>query len=180
MSTRPWIVDDDLWALIAPLLPLWPEKSPGPRSVADRLCLQGILFVVHNDIAWQLPPPELRFGSGQTCWRRLEGWQRAGVFEQLHRILLAQLNAAGELYWSRARVDGSHIRAKLRGADTGPSPVDRRKTGSKDLPGPLQGVRGHLPSEEGRAAGCGRQISVGAGAYAVVRRVRRSTGGRCW
>lgn len=112
MSTRPWIVDDDLWALIEPLLPPWPEKSPGPRPMADRLCLQGILYVLHNDIAWQLLPLELGFGSGQTCWRRLERWQQAGVFDQLHRILLAELNAAGELDWSRACVDGSHIRAK--------------------------------------------------------------------
>ena len=131
MSTRPWIVDDDLWALIEPLLPPWPEKSPGPRPMADRLCLQGILYVLHNDIAWQLLPLKLGFGSGQTCWRRLERWQQAGVFEQLHRILLAELNAAGELDWSRARVDGSHIRAKKGEPTPGPSPVDRRKTGSK-------------------------------------------------
>ncbi|MEV0782721.1 IS5 family transposase [Streptomyces sp. NPDC050423] len=131
MSTRPWIVDDELWALIEPLLPPWPERSPGPRPVSDRLCLQGILFVLYNDIAWQLLPPELGFGSGQTCWRRLDRWQKAGVFDRLHRVLLAELNAAGELDWSRACVDGSHIRAKKGGADTGPSPVDRRKTGSK-------------------------------------------------
>ncbi|WP_443046985.1 IS5 family transposase [Streptomyces sp. HB2AG] len=130
MTTRPWIVDDDLWALIEPLLPPWPEKAPGPRSVPDRLCLQGILYVLYNDIAWQLLPLELGFGSGQTCWRRLERWQQAGVFDQLHRVLLARLHAAGELDWSRACVDGSHVRAK-RGADTGPSPVGRRKTGSK-------------------------------------------------
>ncbi|MFB7239253.1 hypothetical protein ACFCXK_31265 [Streptomyces sp. NPDC056269] len=37
------------------------------------------------------------FGSGQTCWRRLARWQQAGVFNRLHRILLAELNAAGEL-----------------------------------------------------------------------------------
>lgn len=63
--------------------------------MADRLCLQGILYVLHNDIAWQLLPLELGFGSGQTCWRRLDRWQQAGVFDQLHRILLAELNAAG-------------------------------------------------------------------------------------
>ncbi|MEU5076068.1 IS5 family transposase [Streptomyces asoensis] len=130
MSTRPWIVDDDLWALIEPLLPPWPQKSPGRRPVADRLRLQGILDVLHNDIVRQLLPLELGFGSGQTCWRRLERWQKAGVFEQLHRILLAGLNAVGELDWSRACVDGPHPREK-GGADTGPPPVDRRKTGSK-------------------------------------------------
>lgn len=60
-------MDDDLWALIEPLLPPWPEKAPGPRPVPDRLCLQGILYVLHNDIAWQLLPLELGFGSGQTA-----------------------------------------------------------------------------------------------------------------
>ncbi|MEU8446015.1 transposase [Streptomyces microflavus] len=80
-----------------------------------------------NDIAWQLLPLELGFGSGQTCWRRLERWQKAGVFDQLHQILLAELNAAGELDWSRAGVDGSHIRAK-KGA---PTPVRRRSTGGR-------------------------------------------------
>ncbi|MEU9190015.1 IS5 family transposase [Streptomyces sp. NPDC048484] len=114
-----------------PLLPPWPERSPGPRPVADRLCLQGVLYILYNDIAWQLLPLELGFGSGQTCWHRLERWQQADVFDQLHRILLAELNAAGEPDWSRACVVGSHIRAGKGGPDTGPSPVDRRKTGSK-------------------------------------------------
>ncbi len=120
-----------MWVLIEPLLPPWPERSPGPKPIDDRRCLQGILFVLHRDIAWQLLPLELGFGSGETCWRRLVRWQRAGVFDHLHRLLLAELNAAGELDWSRACVDGSHVRAKRGGASTGPSPVDRRKTGSK-------------------------------------------------
>jgi transposase len=117
-------VDDDLWALIEPLLPPWPETSPGPRPVADRLCRQGFLYVLHDDTARQLLPLELGFGSGQTCGRRLERWQQAGVFDQLHRILLAELNAAGELDWSRACVDGSPIRAE-KGA---PTLVRRRST----------------------------------------------------
>lgn len=43
VSVRPWIVGDDLWALIEPFLPPWPQKAPGPKPVDDRLCLQGIL-----------------------------------------------------------------------------------------------------------------------------------------
>ncbi|MFJ8465014.1 transposase [Streptomyces swartbergensis] len=38
--------DDELWALIEPLLPPWPQKAPGPKPVDDRLCLQGILYVL--------------------------------------------------------------------------------------------------------------------------------------
>ncbi|MFD9600807.1 transposase [Streptomyces sp. NPDC059970] len=66
VSRRPWIVDDDLWALIEPLSPAWTDKAPGPRPAPDRLCLQGIRYVLHNDIAWQLLPHELGFGSGRT------------------------------------------------------------------------------------------------------------------
>lgn len=94
-------------------MPPWPERSLGPRPVSDRLCFQGVLFVLYTGIQWQQLPLELGFGSGQTYWRRLlERWQEAGVFDQLHRILLSELNAAGELDWSRACLDASHIRAK--------------------------------------------------------------------
>ena len=81
---------------------------------------------VRRNGACQLLPLALGFGSGQTCWRRLERWQQADVFDQLHRILLAERNATGEVDWSRGCVNGSHIRAK-GGADTGPSPVDPRR-----------------------------------------------------
>ncbi|WEH38825.1 transposase [Streptomyces sp. AM 2-1-1] len=60
----------------AALLPPWPERSP--RPVSDRLCLPGILFVLRNDIARQLLPPGLGFGSGQICRRRLDRWHRPG------------------------------------------------------------------------------------------------------
>ncbi|CAM5737475.1 IS5 family transposase [Streptomyces hirsutus] len=80
-------MDDELWALIEPLLPPWPERAPGPRPVDDRRCLQGILYVLHHDIAWQLLGG---VDSGQTCRRRLERWQQAGVFDRLHRILPAE------------------------------------------------------------------------------------------
>ncbi|WP_175408075.1 transposase [Streptomyces sp. TRM64462] len=118
-------MDDDLWAQIKPLLPPWPERAPGPRPVPDRLRLQNTLYVLHSDIAWQLLPLELAFGSGRTCWRRLERWQKIRSLQPVARILLAELNAAGELDWSRACVDGSHVRAK----QGRPTPVRRRSTG---------------------------------------------------
>ncbi|GLW59552.1 hypothetical protein Kpho01_75620 [Kitasatospora phosalacinea] len=121
------MVDDELWARIEPLLPAWPERSPGPRPVDDRLCLQGILFVLYTGITWQQLPPELGFDSGQTCWRRLGRWQKAGVFEALHRLLLAELNAAGLIDWTRACVDASHVRAK-KGARP---PARRRSTAAR-------------------------------------------------
>jgi hypothetical protein len=46
-----------------------------------------------------------------TCWRRLRDWNDAGVWQRLHENLLAEPNAAGKLDWSRAVIDGSHLRA---------------------------------------------------------------------
>ncbi|BAJ28067.1 putative transposase [Kitasatospora setae KM-6054] len=127
MSKKPWMVDDELWARIEPLLPAWPERSPGPRPVDDRLWLQGILFVPYTGITWQQLPLELGFGSGQTRRRRLGRWQKAGAFEALHRILLAELNAAGPIDWTRACVDASHVRAKKGARQPGP----RRSTAAR-------------------------------------------------
>jgi len=114
MAAAPWIVSDELWELFEPLLPKRERRFryPGRKRFDDRLALQGILFVLHTGIAWQHLPVELGFGSGVTCWRRLDEWQRAGVWDQLHSLLLARLRAAGELEWSRAVVDSSQVQAK--------------------------------------------------------------------
>ncbi len=126
----PWIVDDGLWELIEPLLPPRPTRSPGPRPIEDRLCLQGILFVLHTGIGWEDLPVELGFGSGMTCWRRLRRWTDAGIFDQLHRILLAALHTAGVIDWSRAVADAAHLRAKKGAPGLGP----RRSTVAAPAP----------------------------------------------
>ena len=106
------LLDDELWTTIEPLLPVKPRRSrhPGRLPRSNRNCLEGILFVLRTGIPWEYLPAQ--FGCcGMTCWRRLRDWQGAGVWQQLHEILLARLNAAGLLDWSRAVVDSCSIRA---------------------------------------------------------------------
>jgi transposase len=81
----------------------------------DRKVLCGILFVLHTGIQWEFLPQELGFGSGMTCWRRLDEWNAAGVWKQLHVILLEELHRAEKLDLSRAVIDSSHVRAARRG-----------------------------------------------------------------
>ncbi|MFC4517241.1 IS5 family transposase [Streptomyces ehimensis] len=130
---KPWEVDDGLWAVIEPLLPRVERRvrHPGRKRHPDRLVFQGILFVLHTGIAWEHLPQEPGFGSGMTCWRRLAEWTEAGVWPRLHETLLARLRGAGALDFSRAVIDGSHIRALKGGPKTGRSPVDRGRNGSK-------------------------------------------------
>ena len=110
MAVAPWIVSDELWELVEPLLPVKERRFryPGRKRLPDRQALQGILFVLHTGISWSHLPLELGFGSGVTCWRRLDEWQRAGVWDELH----ARLRAAGEIEWSRAIADSSQVQAK--------------------------------------------------------------------
>ncbi len=114
MAVAPWIVSDELWERVEPLLPKVERRFryPGRKRLADRQALQGILFVLHTGIAWRHLPLELGFGAGSTCYRRMVEWQQAGVWERLHALLLAELRAAGEIEWSRAVADSSHVQAK--------------------------------------------------------------------
>jgi transposase len=114
MAAAPWIVSDDLWELVQPLLPKKERRIryPGRRRLPERETLQGILFVLHTGISWTHLPRELGFGSGITCWRRLDEWQKAGVWVELHEVLLTRLRAAGEIEWSRAVADSIHVQAK--------------------------------------------------------------------
>jgi transposase len=99
--------------------------------VPARAALGGIIFILRTGTPWRLLPQELGCGSGSTCWRRLRDWQAAGVRERLHATILNWLGDGGRIDWSRASVDSISVRAKRRGADTGPNPVDRVKHGSK-------------------------------------------------
>jgi len=72
------------------------------------------LFVLYTGIQWEFLPQELGFATGMTCWRRLEAWHRAGVWQQLHETLLTELWGADKLDWSKA-VNSSHLRAMKGG-----------------------------------------------------------------
>jgi len=115
------LMDDSLWEIIKPLIPVKArrQKYPGRKRVCDRAALTGILFVLKTGIGWEDLPQELGWGSGMTCWRRLRDWQKAGVWEKLHKELLRRLHAADRIDWSRAVVDSSSVRAVFGGSKNG-------------------------------------------------------------
>ena len=111
-----YLVSDELWAVVKPLLPAPPARPRGGRPrVADRAALTGILFVLRSGLPWELLPAELGCGSGMTCWRRLREWQEAGVWQRLHQVLLDRLGVAGQLDWSRASLDAQSVPAPKGG-----------------------------------------------------------------
>jgi len=114
------MVTDALWADIQPLLPVW-KKSPkgGAPPADDRLCLEGILFVLRGGAAWRLVPME--FPSPTTCWRRLRDWTKLGVWPKLQQMLLQRLEDAQRINWLRAVIDSASVRALFGGAIPDPT-----------------------------------------------------------
>jgi transposase len=124
------LLPDALWDRIEWLLP--PPKArrfryPGRKPLTNRQALTGILFVLKTGLRWNDLPRELGCGSGSRCRRRLQLWQRLGVWQGLHELLLEELQGADKIDWSRAAVDSSTVRARGGGTETGPNPTDRRR-----------------------------------------------------
>src|SRR5947209_18281812 len=128
------LVSDALWERIEPLLPSRPPRRlrfPGRKPLDYRKILTGILFVLKTGIAWDDLPADLGCGCGKTCRHYLQVWHQAGVWQRLHALLLAELNGADQMDWSRALIDASFAKAPEGGEATGPNPTDRGQSGSK-------------------------------------------------
>jgi transposase len=106
-------------------------RHPGRKRIDDRRTLAGILFVLRTGIAWQQLPQELEYGSGMTCWRtpqgmatgrRVPGPTRTPALTTPRRRTPRPLHGGLRLRLAAGASGGEK---------TGPSPVDRRKLGSK-------------------------------------------------
>jgi transposase len=115
------LVSDELWEVVEPLIPEVKRRRryPGRKRIDDRKALTGIVFVLQTGIPWEHLPQEMGCGSGMTCWRRLREWQEQGVWQRLHEVLLARLNGADQIDWSRAVIDSSQVRALFGGSSPG-------------------------------------------------------------
>ena len=125
------LVTDELWEVVAPLLPRRRAQPRGGRPwVDDRATLNGVLYVLRTGIAWRHLPAELGWGSGVTCWRRLREWQRRGVWRKLHRVMLDRLAQAGQIDWTRASLDSRSLAAKKGGAPSAATAPTRASRGA--------------------------------------------------
>ena len=84
--------------------------------------LEGILGILRSGARWQDLPED--FPSPTPCWRRLRAWEEQGVWLNIWRAFLAELNERQQVKWSKAFLDGSFAPAKKGARDSGkPSPA---------------------------------------------------------
>ena len=125
-----WRMPNRLWKKTKPLLP--PEKaahSVGRPAVPFRTVCNGILYVLRTGCQWKAVPAT--FGSGSTCHKRFQEWVALGVFQSLWSEQLRAYDQRRGIAWRWQSVDSKAVPAPLGGADTGPNPTDRGKSGSK-------------------------------------------------
>ena len=110
MARRRFLTDE-MWAKIGPLLPEMPRSAKGGRPWRDnREVLEGILWILRTGAPWADLPPE--YPSPSTCWRRLRRWEEEGVWLEVWRAFLAQLDEKASLDWQEAFLDASFAPAK--------------------------------------------------------------------
>src|SRR6266849_6973026 len=125
-------MQEKYYELARPMLP--PETEPGANGVrpptGHRTVRKVIWFVLVTGCRWKDVPQEIGC-CGETARTRLQTWERAGIWSKLHQLLLTMLNHAKQLHLESASIDTTQVRAFGGGDATGPSPVDRRKPGTK-------------------------------------------------
>jgi transposase len=123
---------DRFYELARTLLP--PEKEVGPQGgrppASHFTVLKVIWFVLATSCRWKDVPQEMGC-CGETARTRLQKWERAGIWHQLHQLILTMLHQEKQLNLETVIVDTTQVRAFGGGDQTGPSPVDRRKKGTK-------------------------------------------------
>jgi putative transposase len=70
-----------LWDEIKNILPKEkPSKTIGRPIVPYRKVFDGILYILRTGCQWKMLPKE--YGSGSTCHRRFQEWNRLDVFKK--------------------------------------------------------------------------------------------------
>lgn len=111
------LVPDELWELFQRVVPEAPSRpqSGGRRRHGDREVLAAIVVVATSGCTWQQVPSAAFGPSGATAHRRFSEWSKVRVWAKLHRLVLDELGARGELDWSRCAIGSVNMRALKQG-----------------------------------------------------------------
>jgi transposase len=117
---------------VVELLPV--QAPPGPQGgrpqIPHHVVVRVIWFVLTVGCRWKDVPPEMGC-SGETARTRLKLWQEAGLWRLVHHRILRELKRRGRLELETTMIDSAQVRAFGGGDRSGPSPVDRRKPGTR-------------------------------------------------
>ena len=116
-TTGSFQVSNELWAVLAPLLPQRVNTHPlggGRPRVPDRKCANGIFYVLRTGCQWKALD-QTGICSGSTAHLRFQEWVAAEVFLKLWQAGLERYDELKGLDWSWLSLDGAMTKAPLGG-----------------------------------------------------------------
>jgi transposase len=124
-KTKAWEVTDEFWSRVEPLIPvrqrscrsdLHHEKAAVDANPKIRvLVFEGIVFVLRTGCQWKALPAE-RYGSASAIHARFLEWEKAGVFEALWKLGLAEYDEFEGIAWRWQSIDGAMMKAPMASA----------------------------------------------------------------
>ncbi len=122
-----WEVDDDLWAIIEPiLLEYWPRKATGRPPANWRKCFNGIIYRMRTSCQWNKLPKE--FGDDSSVHRWYQRWCQDGVMEKIWAVLVEHCDELGDVEWKWQAADAMLGKARFGGPILAQTPQIVRKT----------------------------------------------------
>ena len=77
---------DEQWALVEPLIPVYPGGRP--RKTSMREVLNAIFYILRTGCQWRFLPKDLPAKS--TVWGYFNEWRHNGTLEEIHDVLREQ------------------------------------------------------------------------------------------
>ena len=117
-----WLVSDEMWSKLEPLLPTPPRRSPargGRPRVPDRNAMNAILFVLRTGCQWNALNAT-GICSSSTAHLRFQQWTQAGVFAKLWEQGLTAYDELKGIDWRWQAMDGALTKAPLGGENNRP------------------------------------------------------------
>ena len=101
---------DVQWDVIRKHLPK-PARTGMPRAYDRRRTLDAILYVCVTGIRWTDHLPE-RYGPKSTAHRKLQDWQKAGVWKKIHVATVRVAHNSNKTQLEAISIASSSVAAK--------------------------------------------------------------------
>jgi putative transposase len=107
------------------------DGKPGRKRADNRAVLNGVWYVLWTGCQWKAVHRDWFGVCSSVLHDRFQEWQRSGLFAAIMQEMVRFYARQRHIKWKWQAIDSKACPAPLGGAETGKSPVDRGKRGSK-------------------------------------------------